>query len=181
MFWGILIGVVLTVLTVVIAVAVGNKRLTPLSYIVIVLALAAFCIEGVGLTNAIRAKKNTENNVTALQAAALNYLPSEAKDYRIGEGEVSGLKIGLQFLYPELARYIKSDELIGRTVAETTDVLRHAVKQGVMHRIWMNILYMVITMVLGIVLLVVTENLGGSSFNGYGTASGGSPDDYLGF
>lgn len=181
MFWGILIGVVLTVLTVVVAVSVGKKGLTPLSYIVIIVALAAYCIEGVGLINAIRAKNNAENTVTALQATALNYLPSEAKDYCIGEGEAAGLKNGLQFVYPELSRYIKSDELIGRTVAETTGVLRHAVEQCAMHRIWMNILYMVITMVLGIVLLVVTENLGGSSFNGYGTASGGSPDDYLGF
>lgn len=161
MFWGILIGVVLTVVMVVIAMAAGCKELKPLSYIVILLALVAFCIEGVLLLDAIDAKKNTDNTVSALQEAAISYLPSTAQDYRLGLAEASGLKIGLRLVYPQLAQYIEPEDLAGHTVAESTEVLRQAVLRNANKKIWMSILYMVITLVLGTVLTAVTGNMGG--------------------
>lgn len=172
MFWGILIGVLLTVLTVVLAIALGKKDFTPLSYVVIVLALVAFCIEGIGLVNAINARKNADNTVTALQEAALTYISDDSQNYRLGLAEATGVKIGLRLLFPSVAGYIEPADIAGHTLAESSDVLKAAVLRNASHKIWMNILYMAITLVLATVLTCVTMGLGGGGHSHRGNRSG---------
>lgn len=162
MLWGILIGIALTLIGTLLGVAVsGGKSLVPLSYIVIVLSLLAFCVEGVALLGAIESRRDTDNTVTAIQEAALTYLPSSAQDYRMGAAEASGVKIGLRFLYPQVARYIEPSDLVGHTVAESTEVLRAAILRDATHRIWMTVIWMVVTMVLTVVLLLAAASMGG--------------------
>ena len=182
MFWGILIGVLLTVLAVVLAVSFGKKELCPLSYVVIVVAFVAFCIEGVLFIRAIDDRHNTDNTVAAIQEAALTYIPGDAQSYRLGLPEATGVKIGLRLLFPNVARYIEPADLVGHSVAESTEVLRQAVNRSATHRIWMSVLYMVITLVMSTVLVCITMGMGNTK-NGYGTSTGNSitGDDPLDF
>lgn len=161
MFWGILIGIVLAALAVVLGMAFGKKDLTPLSYIVIVAALVAFCVEGVLFTGAIEAKKNIDNTVTAIQEAALTYIPGDAQNYRLGLNEAMGVKIGLRFLFPQVAQFIEPSDMVGRTLAESTEVLRQSVLRSANHAIWMNVIYMLITLVLATLLMVLAMGVGG--------------------
>lgn len=178
MFWGILIGVVLTVLMVVIAIAAGKKDLTPLSYIVIVAALVAFCIEGVLFTGAIAAKRECDNTVAAIQEAAQTYIPGDAQSYRLGLAEASGVKIGLRLLFPDVARFIEPADLVGHTLTESGEVLRQAVDRSASRRIWMTVLYMVITLVLGTVLASITgKKRGGNGYYSDDTSSSSSNYD----
>ncbi len=170
MFWGILIGIILTVLSVIIAMAAGCKNLGPLSYIVIVAAFIVFCIEGVMFAHAIAARRDTGQVANTLQGELLKQLPADARDYRVGSAEATGLKTFLVFTHPDVARHIKTERLVGRTVDECSAIVRTAVLRSASRQIWMSLLYMVITLAVGAGLLVACDNIGGG---GRSTRRGG--------
>lgn len=161
MFWGILIGIVLTVLSVVLAISTGSREMKPLSYVVMVVVFVALCIEGVRMVDAIKTKRDIDDTVTILQGVVLNNLSSDARDYRIGSTDATAIMIGMRIVYPKLARYVDADDLVDHTVAEMTEVLRQAVLHNTSHKIWMNIVWMIVTMAIGIPLLIVTGDKGG--------------------
>ena len=174
MIWGLLIGAVLTLVVALLGMALGGgKNYSPLSYIVLLVSLVAFCIEGVSFTTAITAKKNCDNTVALIQEAALSFLPSSAQDYRLGATEAMGVKTGLRFLFPDVADYIEPGDLAGHTVAESTEVLRHSVQRAMSRAIWMAVLWMVITLVVATVLTCVTMGMdGGGGRSHRGNRSG---------
>lgn len=163
MFWGILIGIILTALTIVLAMSLGKKQLGWLSYLVALVALVAFCIEGVGMMRAIDVRKHSEENVAILQEAARQFIPGDARTYRLTQTDAVGIKLGLKLLHSRIAQYIEPSELAGHTIIESTDVLRESVMSNANRRIWMEVLYMVITLVVATLVVMVTGGVGGRS------------------
>jgi ABC-type Fe3+-siderophore transport system permease subunit len=166
MAWGILIGVALTVLTVVLAMVFGKKDLTPISYIIIVVALVAFSFEGIKYIHAVDDKKdaaNKVNNMTAIAETAIAYIGSDVQNYRLGIAEATAVKAGLRFAYSDAERYIETSDLVGKTIYECTEVLRESVVRSATNRIWKTVFWMVGTLVAAILLIILSVNIGGGS------------------
>ena len=180
MITGILIGIVLAALSVIVAMVFTKKSLIPLSYLVIVASLIVFCIEGTVLSSAISARRNVDETAEAIQTAALGCLPSSVQDHELSLPEAAGIKLSLKLVFPKVAKYIEPSDIAGHTIGESSDILHQSVLHSANHRIWMTVLYMAMTFVVAVVLISVACNIGESK-NGYGTAGGGSPDDYLYF
>ena len=161
MFWGILIGIVLTVLSAAGALVLLKKEVTPLTYIVIVFALVAFCVEGVMLTNAISARNNADDMAASLQETAFNYLDSDQLDYQISLPEATGIQIALRLVFPKVARFIEPSDLAGHSVAECTEIMRKAIVSNASRQIWMSVLYIVITMAVASALMMLVAGIGG--------------------
>ena len=180
MIMGILIGIVLAALSVIAAMAYTKKSLTLLSYILVVVALIVFCIEGTVLSSAISVRRNVDETAEAIQTAALESLPSSVQDHELSLPEAAGIKLSLKLVFPKVAKYIEPSDIAGHTIGESSDILHQSVLHSANHRIWMTVLCMVITFVVAVVLIWVACNIGESK-NGYGTTGGGSPDDYIDF
>ena len=126
MVWGILIGVALTVLAVVLAVALGKKELSLLSYIVIIVALVCFSIEGVKYIHAVNDKTSVVDKAEKMAAIAGSAIAitdlatdygNDIQNYRLGFTEASIIKTGLKYTYPEVARYLEISDLSGKTIS----------------------------------------------------------------
>ena len=177
---GILIGIVLAALSVIAAMVFAKKNLTPLSYIVVVVALIVFCIEGMVLSSAISARRNVDETAEAIQTAALQYLPSSVQDHELSLPEATGIKLSLKLVFPKVAKYIEPSDIAGHTIGECSDILHQSVLHSANHRIWMSVLYMAITLVISTVLLLVTGNIDGGG-RGYGYIDNGNSVDYFGY
>lgn len=166
MAWGILIGVALTVLTVVLAMVFGKKKLTPLSYIIIVVALVAFCFEGVKCINAVDDKENVAdkvNNMAAIAETAIAYTGSDVQNYRLGIAEATAVRTALRFVYPKAVKYIEPSDLTGKTLYECSEVLRESIIRSANSRIWESLLWMAGFLIAAILLIVLSTNIGGGS------------------
>ncbi len=166
MAWGISIGVALTILTVVLAIVFGKNELTPLSYIVIILALAAFSFEGIKYINAVDDKKEVAdkvNNMAAIVETAIAYTGNDVQNYRLGLAEATAVRTALRLAYPKAAKYIETSDLIGKTLYECTEVLRESVIRSANTHIWEALLWMAGILVAAILLIVLSTNTVGSS------------------
>ena len=167
MILGILIGVALTVLTVVLAMVFGKRNLTPLSYIIIIVTLVAYSIEGIKYIHAVEDKKEVTkktNNIEAIVETAIASIASTGYDiqnYQIGIAEATAVKAGLRFAYPKAARYIEPSNLVGKTIYECTEVVRKSVIRSANSRIWEAALWMVGILITAILLIVLSTNIGG--------------------
>ncbi len=167
MVWGILIGVALTVLTVVLAMVFGKKELTPLSYIIIVIALAALSFEGIKYINAVNDKKDVSkkvNNVASIIETALavsGITGYDVQNYQFGIIEATALKTGLQLAYPKAARYIETSDIVGKTGYECTELVKESIIRSANRRIWESVLWMAGILVAAILLIVLSTNIGG--------------------
>lgn len=168
MAWGILIGVALTVLTVVLAMAFGKKELTTLSYIIIVVALVAFSFEGIKCIHAIDDKKNVSNkanNVASIIETAIavsGITGYDIQNYRMGIAEATALKTGLQLAYPKAARYVEVSDFMGKTGYECTELVKESIIRCSNNRIWEAICWMAGIFIISILLILFSTNLGGS-------------------
>jgi len=173
MVLGFLIGVALTVLTVVLAVAFGKRDLSPLSYIVIIVALVGFSLEGIKYINAVKNKKDAAemaNNIAAIAETLVSITGDNVQNYRLGIAEASAIKAGLRFAYPDVSNYIKTSDLMGKTLYECTEVWRESVIKSADHSIWMAIIWMAGTLVVVILLLLLSTNIGGIRSRGISTS-----------
>lgn len=168
MAWGILIGVALTVLTVLLAMVFAKKELTLLSYIIIVVALVAFCIEGVKCIHAVDDKKDVSkkvNNVASLVETAIavsGITGYDVPNYRLGIVEATALKTSLQFVYPQAVRYIEISDFVGKTGYECTELIKESVIRSANSRIWESALWIASVLITTILLIVLSTNIGGS-------------------
>lgn len=165
MLYGILIGLGLAAIMVVIVIALGYKNLKPLSYVVIVLALAAFIIEGIKMVNAISARNNVADHAEMIQEAALAFLPSQAQNYQMDMKDAMAVKLGLRFAFPKEAAYIEPSDLAGHSIAECTDVLKDSVIRSSGNHIWKMAICMAVTMLLSTVLIILSTKIGGGKSN----------------
>lgn len=180
MAWGIFIGIVLTILTVVLSLLFGKKGLTPLSYIVAAIALIVFCFKGVSCVHAIGDKKNVTNNVnniTAIVETAISYTGSDVQNYQLGIAEATTARTALRFVYPKAAKYIEPSDLTGKTVYECTEVLRESVIRSASIRIWKSVCWMVGILIIATLLIVATTNIGNGVHN-HSSAPSGNDDVY---
>lgn len=181
MAWGILIGVALTVLSVVLAVAFGKKEFSPLSYIVIVVALVGFSLEGIKYIHAVNDKKDAAekaNNIAAIAETLVSITGDNVQNYRLGIAEATAIKAGLRFAYPDASKYIEPSDLMGKTMYECTEVWRESVIKGANHRIWEAVIWMAGTLVVSILLVFLSTNVGGGRRKSGSSASTSSDDSY---
>lgn len=187
MFWGILIGVALTVLTAVLAVVLGKKEFSFLSYIVVIVALICFSLEGIKYITAVKDKTNAVDKAENMAAIAesviaiAEYATDYGKDvqnYRLGIAEASAIKTGLKNTYPEVARYLETSDLIGKTISESPEVFRKSIIHSANHRIWTSVAWMIGTLVVSILLIILSTNKGGIRRKGDSTVSVSSDDSY---
>lgn len=166
MVLGIIMGAALTVLTVVLAMVFGKKKFTPLSYIIIVVALVAFSFEGIKFVNAIDDKidvANKVNNMAAIAETAVAYTGSDVQNYRLGIAEATAVKTALRFAYPKAANYLETSDLMGKTLFESTEVLKNCIIRSANSRIWESVLWMAGILVTVILLIVLSTNIGSGS------------------
>ena len=166
MTFGILIGVTLTALAVVLAMIFGKRDFTLLSYIIIAVALIAFIQQGVMCIRAVDDKKNVADvvdNMAAIAETAIAYTGSDVQNYRLGLAEATAVKTGLRFAYPKAARYIEPSDLVGKTLYECTEVLRKSVIRSANSRIWKAVFGMAGILVVAVLLIVFSTNVGGGS------------------
>lgn len=167
MAWGILIGVALTVLTVVLAMVFGKKELTPLSYIIIVVALVGFSLEGIKLIHAIEDKKDVSkkvNNVASVIETAIavsGITGYDVQNYQFGIIEATALKTALQLAYPKAASYIETSDIVGKTGYECTELVKNSIIRSANSRIWESTLWMAGILIAAILLIVLSTNIGG--------------------
>lgn len=162
---GILIGVALAVLTVVLAIVFGKKELTPLSYIIIIITLVAFCFEGIKYVNAVDDKKEVAdkvNNMASIAETAIAYTGCDVQNYRLGLAEATAVRTALRLAYPQAAKYIEPSDLMNKTLYECTEVLRKSVIRSANTRIGEAVLWMAGILVAAILLIVLSTNIAGS-------------------
>lgn len=163
MAWGIIIGVALTVLTVVLAMLFGKKELTPISYIIIIVVLVAFSLEGIKYINAVEDKKDFAdkvNNMVAIAETAITYTGSDIQNFRLGMAEATAVRTALRFAYPKAVKYFEPSDLIGKTLYECTEVLRVSVIRSANSRIWESVSRMIGILIIAILLIVLSMNIG---------------------
>lgn len=184
MAWGILIGVALTILTVVLAMVFGKKNFTPLSYIIIVVALVSFCFEGIKCIDAVNDKRNTTDdadNVEAIVETAIAAVTGitgyDVMNYRLGIAEATAVKAAMRFAYPKAARYLETSDLVGKPIYECKEVLRKSVMRSANNRIWEAVLWMAGIMAIACLLIVFSTNIGGGGRRG-NTSTISSDDSY---
>lgn len=189
MIWGILIGVALTVLTVVISFVFGKKDLSPLSYVIVLVVLVGFSLEGIKCINAINDKTNAVDKAENMASIAESVIAiadfatdfgDNVQNYRLGIAEASAIKTGLKFTYPEMARYLETSDLIGKTISECPEVFRKSIIHSADHRIWITVGWMVGTLLVSILLMILSTNIGGVRRNckGGSTISEYGEDSY---
>lgn len=169
MIWGFLLGIILTTAVIVISTKVFKKSLTPLSYVVAIVLLVLFCIEGVRMGGAVEAHRHSMEIVELVQDAVETYLPSSAKSHRISREEAVAVKTGMALF--KTSKFVKIDDLTGYTVGELGDALQKSVRSNTAHHIWMTVLAMAITFALGLLLLSLTG--GRPKTTGHARRSGG--------
>ena len=163
MAYGILIGVALTLLTAILSVIFFRGKTSVLSYIIMVMVLIPFSIEGIAYVQALNDKEDTSqttNTVVAIQEAALVYVGDDVKNYKLGMAEASAIKAGLRFVYPSVEPYIEPSDFVGKTISESAEVLRKSVIRSADHRICMAVLWMAVTLVVAMLLMLFSNKFG---------------------
>ena len=164
MLWGILIGLGLTAIMVIVVVLLGFKDFKPLSYVVIVVALIAFSIEGrnfIKYYNEANGETSKVDKVADIVQTAIAYTGDDVQNYRLGIAEASLVKTALRFSYKDVAEKIEASDLVGKTISETVETLRKMIITDANKSKWMVVLYVGIILVVAILLTILSTRVGG--------------------
>lgn len=174
MIGGILIGIGVTALAFLFVLLLRNGNTpSPLSFLVLLVALAVLCIEGVVMNLAIKAKHNLGNTLGLVQETVTAYLPSQGQDYVISADQASAISLAL-CLIPSVGNNIASSDLSGKTVAESIDTIKLNLEQSMAKQVRKTIWLLVISAILFTALMYLAYGIGGGSkASGRGSSRGG--------
>ena len=164
MFKGIFIGVGITFLVFITTWLLRNKsHPSVLTYIVAIIALIVFSIEGIHVNSAIRAKRNTNDVFAIVQTAMLTYLPSQAKDYTITLEQASALKLGLKLLLPDVSKSVSISDIANKTIAEASDAICLSIDERATTKVRKSIFLLSISVIVLAIILFFTFSDGNRS------------------
>lgn len=158
MLVGLLIGLVLTALTVVLSVIIWKKSFSPLSYVAIALALIFYCIKGISIVTDINVRRNFDTLEPLLQAITRESLSTGDEKHKLSMAEATGLVAGLRLAYPQMAKYVKPSDFTGRCIGESVTLIRQKARLDAAHHLWATIIWVIVVMGLTIVFIVFFSN-----------------------
>lgn len=158
MLVGILIGLVLTALTVLLSAVIWKKNFGPLSYVVIAVALIFFCIKGISIVTDINVRMSIDTLETLLQTTTKESLALNGENHKLSIAEATGVLAGLRLAYPQMAKYVKPSDLIGHSLGESVTLIGQKAQHDTTRHLWATIIGVIIVMGLAVVIIAILPN-----------------------
>lgn len=154
MIGGILIGIGISTFIFLLAWLLrGGSKPSPITYLLLGLVLIVMSIEGILMMRAIDAKNNLAQKLSLVQETITSYLPQKGQDYTLTAEQASALRLALGFALPLSVKDISAEDLEGKTVIETTNMIRKSVERGVTSKVRKAIWVLVISAIAFTILL----------------------------
>lgn len=159
-------------ITLVLTAMTSKGNLTILSSLVAIAATLLLCIESIALMRGVDDRRNADEMMENIRLAADTYFSDNA-NHRFTVDEATGIKMVITPFFPRVAKNLKISEITGHTQGESIEIIRQNIKRNSSKRIWKMVIFIVITMIGGILIGAAAAKIdgGGRSRRNSGSSS----------